>query len=230
MKAVPNREKSMSSLHSKKVTAVLDKLFARAEAEDGPLFERIRADAAKHGRPFDDNRDSGLLAEAFMPVDQAAGRFLYSLARARGNPLIVEFGTSFGISTIYLAAAARDSGGGRVVTTEKEPGKVKSAREHIEEAGLSDHVEVREGDALETLRDLDGPVDLLFLDGWKSLYLPVLKLLEPRLRPGAAVIGDDLRLFPEQLQPYLDRVRNPENDYVSVEIPIGDGMELSTRI
>jgi predicted O-methyltransferase YrrM len=220
----------MSSLHSPKVTGVLDRLFARADAEDGPLFERIRAEFAKTGESFDEERVSGQLTEAFMPVDRASGLFLYSLARARKSQLVVEFGTSFGISTIHLAAAVRDNGGGRVVTTEKDPGKVKRAREHFEEAGLIDYVEVREGDAQETLRTLEGPVDVLFLDGWKNLYLPVLKLLEPRLRPGAAVIGDDLDLFPDKLQPYLARVRNPAHGYVSVTIPLGDGMELSTRV
>jgi predicted O-methyltransferase YrrM len=220
----------MSSLHSPKVTGVLDRLFARADAEDGPLFDRIRAEFAETGESFDEERVSGQLTEAFMPVDRASGLFLYSLARGRKSQLVVEFGMSFGISTIHLAAAVRDNGGGRVVTTEKDSGKVKRAREYFEEAGLIDYVEVREGDALQTLRALEGPVDLLFLDGWKNLYLPVLELLEPRLRPGAAVVGDDLNLFPDKLQPYLDRVRNPANGYVSVTIPLGDGMELSTRV
>ncbi len=172
---------------------------------------------------------SALLAEVFMPVDRSGGCFLYSLARTQGSRLIVEFGTSFGISTIHLAAAARDNGNGRVVTTEKEPGKALRAREHLEEAGLLDYVEIREGDALETLRTLDGSIDLLFLDGWKKLYLPVLKLLEPKLRSGAAVVGDDINIFPEELKPYLDYVRDPANGYVSLAIPLGDGMELSIR-
>jgi predicted O-methyltransferase YrrM len=220
----------MSSLHSAKVAAVLDRLFARADAEDPPRFERIRAEFAKGGESFDEDRASNLLTEAYMPVDRASGLFLYSLARGRKGQLVVEFGMSFGISTIHLAAAVRDNGGGRVVTTEKDPGKVKRARGHLEEAGLIDYVEIREGDALETLRTLEGPVDVLFLDGWKNLYLPVLKLIEPRLRPGAAVVGDDLDLFPDKLQPYLDHVRNTANGYVSVTIPLGDGMELSTRV
>jgi predicted O-methyltransferase YrrM len=220
----------MSSLHSKQVADVLEGLFEAADKEDPPVFERIQAEFGHIGGPGDEARARGLLAEVFMPVDRAGGRFLYCLARAQGSRLIVEFGTSFGISTIHLAAAARDSGGGRVVTTEMEPGKVRRAREHLEAAGLLDLVEIREGDALETLRTLGGPIDLLFLDGWKNLYLPVLQLLEPRLRPGAAIVGDDVNLFPEQLQPYLDNVRNPANGYVSQEIPLGDGLELSTRV
>jgi predicted O-methyltransferase YrrM len=220
----------MSSLNSKIVATVLDTLFAQADAEDPPRFERLREMAAQSGEPLDSPRSHSLLSEVFMPVDRAGGRFLYSLARAQGSRLIVEFGTSFGISTIHLAAAARDIGdGARVVTTEMEPNKVRRAREHLREARLLDCVDIREGDALETLKTLEGPIDLLFLDGWKKLYLPVLRLLEPRLRPGSAIVADDLALFPEELKPYLDHVRNPTNGYVSLEVPIGDGMELSIR-
>ena len=85
------------------------------------------------------------------------------------------------------------------------------------------------GDALETLRDLQRDVSLAFLDGWKNLYLPCLELLEPKLVPGALVVADDIHLFPDALKPYLDYVRNPKNGYVSVAVPIGDALELSTR-
>ena len=134
-----------------------------------------------------------------MPVDRPSGRFLYNLVRTQGSRTVVEFGMSFGISTIHLAAAVRDNGSGRVITTELDAGKVRRATSHLAEAGLLDVVEIRHGDALETLRDLEGPVDLVFLDGWKVLYLPVLQLLEPQLRPGAAVVADDLVLFPDEL-------------------------------
>ena len=121
----------MSSLHSKKVADVLDRLFEEAEVEDPPRFERLQTEFPDRGQRRDEAGASRLLAEIFMPVDRAGGRFLYCLARAQGSRLIVEFGTSFGISTIHLAAAARDNGDGRVVTTEMEPGKVKRAREHL---------------------------------------------------------------------------------------------------
>ena len=164
-----------------------------------------------------------------MPVDRPSGRFLYNLVRAQGSRTVVEFGMSFGISTIHLAAAVRDNGSGRVVTTELDAGKVRRATNHLSEAGLLDCVDIRHGDALETLRDLEGPVDLVFLDGWKLLYLPVLQLLEARLRPGAAVVADDLVLFPDELQTYLEYVRDPSHGYTSVEVPIGDHFELSVR-
>jgi predicted O-methyltransferase YrrM len=91
-------------------------------------------------------------------------------------------------------------------------------------------VEVREGDAFETLaRELGEPIDLVLLDGWKELYLPLLKFLEPRLSAGALVIADDLNIAPDALRSYLHYVRDPLNRYVSAEVPLDDGLELSLR-
>jgi predicted O-methyltransferase YrrM len=90
-------------------------------------------------------------------------------------------------------------------------------------------IDLRVGDALETLKHLQPNVSVVFLDGWKNIYLPVLRLLEPVLLPGALVVADDLDLFPAVLAPYLAYVREPANRYVSVTIPIGDAMELSVR-
>jgi len=176
-----------------------------------------------------DDEMADLLNQAYIPVSPEAGRFLYAVVRAGKPGTVVEFGTSYGISTIYMAAAVRDRGEGRVITTELHPGKARKAREHIREAGLMDFVEVREGDALDTLKDVRTGVGLAFLDGWKILYLPVLKLLEAALIPGALIVADDLDLFPEVHKPYLAYVRDPANGYISVEVPIGDRIELSVR-
>jgi predicted O-methyltransferase YrrM len=210
-----------SSLHDPTVTRVLNALHSQADTVDPPLL-------ANMGDGTDDEM-AHLLDQAFIPVSADAGRFLYTLVRAARSGTVVEFGTSFGISTIYLAAAVRDRGDGRVITTELHSGKAQRARENLRAAGLLDYVDLREGDALETLRDVIGGVTFLFLDGWKKLYLPVLKLLEPALEPGALVAADDLDLFPEVHKPYLAYVRNPANGYVSVEVPIGDRLELSVR-
>ena len=219
----------MSSLFSPRVAGVLDRLFVEAERGDPLVFERVKAEEERRGGPQDEAALSDLLGQAFMPVDRSSGRFLYNLVRTQGSRTVVEFGMSLGISTIHLAAAVRDNGSGRVVTTELDSGKVRRASGYLSEAGLLDCVEIRHGDALETLGNLDGTVDLVFLDGWKLLYLPVLQLLEPRLRPGAAVVADDLVLFPDQLRTYLEYVRDPSHGYTSVEVPIGDHFELSVR-
>ena len=210
-----------SSLDDPAVSRVLDALHSQADTVDPPLLAHM-------GDRTDDEM-AHVLDLAYIPVSRDAGRFLYTLVRAITTGTVVEFGASFGISTIYLAAAVRDRGDGAVITTELHSGKAQKARENLRAAGLLDYVDLREGDALETLKHIAGGVTLLFLDGWKKLYLPVLKLLEPALAPGALVAADDLDLFPEVHRPYLAYVRNPGSGYVSVEVPIGDRLELSVR-
>jgi predicted O-methyltransferase YrrM len=211
-----------SCLHDPRVRRVLEGMHAAADRIDPPLLAKA---AGKSGP-----ERALLLGDAFIPVSADAGRLLYALARSGAHGTIVEFGTSFGISTIYLAAAVRDRGAGVVVTTEVHAGKAERAREYIREAGLLDVVDLRVGDALETLADLRRDVCFAFLDGWKNLYLPVLRLLEPALQAGAQIVADDLDLFPDVLRAYLAYVRDPLNGYVSVAIPIGDAMELSVRV
>ena len=131
------------------------------------------------------------MGELYLAVSPAEGRLLYLLARAARARRLVEFGASYGVSTLYLAGAAQDTGGA-LVTTEAHPDKCRALRENLAEAGLAERVTVLEGDALKTLADLPGPIDLLLLDGWKSLYLPVLMLLRPRLVEGALVLADNV--------------------------------------
>lgn len=214
-------DSTTSTLHDPRVRRVLDGMHAESERVDPPILAKAKGLSQK--------QRAALLDEAFIPVDAQAGRLLFTLARTCAPGTFVEFGTSFGISTIYLAAAVRDRGAGRVITTELHAGKAARAREYLSEAGLLDLVDLRLGDALETLKDLPHDLALVFLDGWKNLYLPCLKLLEPKLSPGALVVADDIDLFPDALKPYLDYVRDPANGYVSVKVPVGDGMELSAR-
>jgi len=211
----------ISTLYDPKVRDVLDGMHAAADSNDPPLLAKARGkqDSARHA----------ILDEAFIPVSRDGGRLVYTLVRGAAPGTTVEFGTSFGISTIYMAAAVRDRGAGRVITTELLKAKADRAREYIREAGLLDVVDLRVGDALETLKDLKPDVTVLFLDGWKDLYLPVLKMLEPKLKAGALVAADDIHLFPEALQKYLDYVREPANGYVSVTFPEGDAVEVSVR-
>ena len=161
----------------------------------------------------------------WLTVSRETGRLLYMLARSIGARNIVEFGTSFGISTLHLAAALRDNGGGRLITSEFEPSKVARAREHLTEGGVIDLVEIRQGDALQTLRvDLPDTIDLLLLDGAKALYPDILSRVESRLRPGAFVVADNADDSPD----YLAHVRAPASGYMSM--PFGEDVELSMRI
>jgi predicted O-methyltransferase YrrM len=210
-----------SSLYDPRIRRVLDGMHAEADRVDPPLR------AAAQGKEGAER--AALLEHAFIPVSPDAGRLLYALVRGAAPGTTVEFGTSYGISTIYMAAAVRDRGDGRVITTELNTAKAERASEYIRDAGLTDVVDLRVGDALETLEGLQPDVSVVFLDGWKNLYLPMLELLEPALQSGALVAADDLDLFPAALKTYLDYVRDPANGYVSVMIPVGDAMELSVR-
>jgi predicted O-methyltransferase YrrM len=134
------------------------------------------------------------------------------------------------VSTIYLVAAVRDARGGLVIGSEIEPGKVARARANVEEAGLSEYVEIREGNAQETLRDPGGPVDMVLLDGFKELSLPILKLLAPHQHSGSAVLADNIFTFRQALASYVAHLHDPSNGFSSVTLFLGDGMEYSIRL
>jgi len=170
------------------------------------------------------------LKDLYVPVSPKQGQFLYSVARSIRAKRIVEFGTSFGVSTTYLAAAVRDNGGGIVIGSELEPNKVVAARRNIDEARLNEFVEIREGDAQQTLQDPGGSVDMVLLDGFKQLYLPMLQLLTPRLRNGAVVVADNIFTFRFALAPYVSYVQGPANGFLSMTLFLGDGMEYSVRL
>jgi predicted O-methyltransferase YrrM len=224
----------MDTFTTNPVASLLNRLFAEAEAidpattpsvaaywnglssEDRALLVRSRTDYAElYGR----------LKDVPLAVSPETGNLLYILARSARATSIVEFGTSFGLSTICLAAALRDNGGGRLITSEFEPSKVARAKANLAEAGLADLVEFREGDALETLaRDLPESVDLLLLDGAKALYSEILELVAPRLRPGAQIVADNADFCPS----YLEHVRSKSSGYLSV--PFAGDIELSIRL
>ena len=220
----------MNTLHSNPVAPLLQRLFAEAdEARIGLRAIAAGLPAGELSRLMRSRTDYldfySRLKDQPLPVSPATGTLLYMLARSTNARHVVEFGTSFGISTLHLAAALRDNGGGRLVGSEFEPSKVARARANLEAAGLADLVEIRAGDALRTLAaDLPETIDLVLLDGAKSLYPDVLDLLQDRLRPGAFVIADNAGHCPE----YLDRVRSPASGWLSTAL--ADDVELSMRL
>ncbi len=195
--------------------------------EQTPRLREMR-DQLSAARTAQERADA--MSGFYIPVTPEAGRLLYSLVRAARPATIVEFGMSLGISALHLASAVRDNGSGKVVTTELSVDKIAAAKRTFAETGLNDLITILEGDALSTLADLEGPVGFVLLDGWKELYLPVIKLLEARLSPGALVVADNTEMA--DTQPYLDYVRNPENGYVSVNFAAreSDSMEISCRV
>jgi predicted O-methyltransferase YrrM len=218
-----------STLTTAPLAPLLARLFAdaaRASPATSPDIADLLRDRDRLMRDKTAYRDFyGRLKEFPLAVSPATGALLYMLARSSGARSIVEFGTSFGISTLHLAAALRDNGGGCLITSELEPSKIARARENLQAGALLDLVEIREGDALQTLgRDLPETIDLLLLDGAKALYSDILSLVERRLRPGALIVADNADYCPD----YLAYVRSPDNGYLST--PFAEDVELSLRL
>ncbi|MFJ4192597.1 O-methyltransferase [Pseudomonas sp. NPDC089534] len=217
----------MTTLTSAPLAPLIERLYTQASAATSPVLETVSRDERErlmHSKT-EYRQLYAMLKDLWLPVSRDTGKLLYMLARSTKAKAIVEFGTSFGLSTLHLAAALRDNGGGVLIGSEFEPSKIALARHHFEEGGVSDLVEIREGDALVTLAsNLPGSVDLLLLDGAKALYGDVLGLVEKHLRPGALVVADNTDYCPE----FVAHVRSPQNGYVSV--PFADDIEVSMRL
>jgi len=219
-----------SSLEDPRVKTVLDRLHEAASGDVIRMAGRLPTFlGAMLNRRIDPVEMSRRFKDVYIPLSRPQGKLLYLVARSIDARRIVEFGTSFGVSTLYAAAAARDNGTGRVIGSELEPGKRAKAVENLAEAGLGGVAEVRLGDALQTLRDVPPPIDLILLDGWKDLYLPMIELLAPKLRPGAVVLADNVRTFKRALAPFLDYVQSGKNGFESVTLPFPSGFEYSVR-
>jgi len=220
----------MTTLTTAPIAPLLERLFTEAD-ESSPTASPAVADlsAEERVRLMRSKTEYldlyGRLKDLPLPVSRETGALLYMLARGCGARTIVEFGTSFGISTLHLAAALRDNGGGRLITSEFEPSKLARARDNLAAGGVIDLVEIREGDALQTLSvDLPDTIDLVLLDGAKALYPDILGLVESRLRPGAFIVADNADHSPD----YLARMRSRDGSYLSVAV--GEDVELSMRI
>jgi predicted O-methyltransferase YrrM len=223
-----------STLHSDAVASTLTRLLAAEEQQD--LVAAFAAAGVDVGGDYPVDLSAAELAERtkdiIMSVTAEGGQLLYLLTRAARASTVVEFGTSFGISTLYLAAAVRDNGGGRVITTELQADKARSARESFRSAGLDDVIDLRLGDARETLRDLPEPVDVLLLDGWPDLRMAILSVVQPRMRPGSLLIVDDIDLdigrdFNRDFVAHLD---DPANGFLSIRLPIHMGVQLCLKL
>lgn len=198
------------------VSAVLADYEARAAREEA-LWDTLGPEEAE--RRID---------EMLLPVGRATGTLLNLLAREAGARRILEVGSSFGYSTVWLAEAAR-AVHGKVISLELKREKTEYATAQLARAGLADFVEFRVGDALESLAALAGPFDLVLIDLWKNLYVPVFELLHPKLAPGALVVADNM-IEPASARPHAQAYRHAvqaARDMTSVLLPVGNGIELS---
>jgi len=197
-----------------------------------PVIERVLADFER--RAEDEQRRTLTpgtnLDELLLSVGRDVGMLLYLLATGGQARRILELGTSYGYSTVWLAAAARATGG-KVVSLELKEFKIEQARQSLTRAGLSTRVEFHAGDCLETLKTLTGSFDFVLLDVWKDIYLPCFELVHPKLAPGGVIIADNM-LLPQAVRPqaeaYRARVRQA-GDMDSVLLDIGNGIEVSRK-
>ncbi len=216
---------TMTSLHKSPLAPLLARLISEARASEDALAAQRAVNTADGGDPrTEDYRAFYARAkDLYLAVSPETARLLYVLARSSHAHAIVEFGASFGVSTLHLAAALKDNGGGRLITTEFEATKVVQLKRNIAAAGLEEFIEIRAGDALETLaRDLPERIDLVLLDGAKPLYPQILALLEPRFGPGTLIVADNADMCPQ----YLTHVRG--GGYIS--LPFASDVEVSMWI
>jgi predicted O-methyltransferase YrrM len=181
------------------------------------------------------------LRDKLVALDRSKAEFCYHVCRALRARRIVEAGTSFGVSTLFLAAAVRDNlrhepqpshaatGHPIVIGTEHEPDKARIARGHFGEGGLSDLIDLREGDLRDTLKDVGGPIDFMLIDIWTPMALPALALISPHLREGAVVICDNTQQFREAYREYFDFVCDPSNGLRTMTLPFEGGLEFTVR-
>ncbi|KAL4898857.1 hypothetical protein BDW74DRAFT_126457 [Aspergillus multicolor] len=178
-----------------------------------------------------------LMLDKFIALDEDKCQFLYQLINAMGATNVVEAGTSFGVSTIYLALAVAQTKAatgkpGVVVATEKEAEKAVVARKYWAECGevVTEQIDLREGDLLETLKTGLPQIDLLLLDIWSALSLPTLKTIQPYLRHGAVVLTDNTISGAKGYADLLAYLRDTQNGFRNMTLPFTNGFEMSVYL
>ncbi|KAL2125904.1 hypothetical protein VTI74DRAFT_2294 [Chaetomium olivicolor] len=233
---------------SPRVHALLARLHAASEAQEkswSQSFFYLKRLIAFYlfSTPWTAGADDHM-RDKFVALEEDKCHFMYLLARAKGALNIVEAGTSFGVSTIYLALAVGQNVAdqkalgktvsGKVIATEKEPSKAARAREHWAEAGdeVAGIIELREGNLLETLKmeGMPDEVDFLLLDIWTPMALPTLKIIKPRLKKGAVVLADNTSMARPMYKEYLDYIHDPANGFKTTEITYAGGLQMSVYL
>jgi len=219
-------------LRDPKIEAVLDRAYKEWKSQRRQLLWRFLPMLPRFlfKRKMDWQDMLARTKDLYLPLEVEQGGLLYVTARAIGARRVAEYGTSFGVSTLYLAAAVRDNGGGTVIGTEILPEKAEVARANFAEAGLGDLIDLRVGDARETLKDCGGPLDLVLLDGWKNIELEILQLLQPQLRAGAVVFTDNVFTFEADNRGQREYMADPRNGFRAIVLPLKDGMEVAAYV
>ncbi len=219
-----------SLVQDRDLGALLDRLHAASDAQEAAIGAYFDGGA---DRPtgYEDESSTGreFWRDKFVALDRDKAELCYSLSRAVGARRIIEAGTSFGVSTLYLAAAVRDNGGGIVTTCDIEETKVAVARRHFEEGGLSEFIDTRVGDIRSTLREIDRPVDVLALDIWAPIAGDVIELVGPHLRVGGLVIADNTTARRNLYARLIAYLEEPANGFTTLTLPYDGGLELAVK-
>lgn len=212
-------------IRDSRIEAVLKRLHAAADAQEE------EAELAAHPRNLKNTPwGPDFLKDKMIPIHREQGAFIYLLARSIRAKTIIEFGTSHGLSTIYLAAAIRDNDtGGQVIGTEFVAEKMEQAQRNLEEAGVAAFARIQPGDARQTLRDIPHGIDMCLMDGFPPYSLEIFRLIAPRLRKGAIVVVDGTETLREPQADFLAYLSDPANGFRYTELPIGDGTGLAVK-
>jgi len=219
-----------------RLEAVLDRLYAEHDGQTEGLIAYFTARAQEGTLDWNelDAQTNHFLSDKLVALDRNKAEFCYQICRALDARRVVEAGTSFGVSTLFLAAAVRDNarkdgGPAVVIGTEYEPAKAAAARANFAAAGLSDVVDLREGDLRETLSDVAAPVDFMLIDIWTPMARPALALVAPRLREGAVVVCDNTEQFRDAYRDYFAFIEDRANRLRTMTLPFQGGLELTVR-
>jgi predicted O-methyltransferase YrrM len=226
----------MSVLHDPKLERLLAELHARSDEQLAELrsYDAERVNQAQPAAEDEAARLKAFRSDKLVALDRDKAELCYLLCRAGNVRWVVEIGTSYGVSTLYLAAAVRDNlsaagGEGVVIGTEYEPTKARAARANFAKAGLSRFIDLREGDLRETLKRIDGPVDFMLVDVWIAMARPALELVAPHLRPGAIVVCDNTEQYRGAYADYFAFLAEPANRFRTMTLPFDGGLEVSVR-
>jgi predicted O-methyltransferase YrrM len=183
-------------------------VLARLEAED--------ADERARGVPA---------AERARQVARTTGEFLFALVAPMNDCGVLEIGGSRGYSTIWLAAGVRMISGS-VLSLEHDPRKAEAWRRNVADAGLEGWADLLEGDAFETLPQVDDVFDVVFIDAEKEDYERLFALAREKVEPGALVVADNVLSHVETLGAY-SAARQADPTLVSTTVPLDRGLELT---
>ena len=219
-----------SILNDPVLDRLLPGLHAASLAQDEAIGRYYREERTGPWTGGMEPRDHVFMADKAVALDRDKAEFCYMICRAIGARRIVEAGTSFGVSTLYLAAAVRDNGGGVVFGAEYEPAKVERARANFEAAGLASFIDLREADIFEAIKTFEGPIDFVLFDIWGDVG-PMLDSLLPRLRPGAVLCADNTSgSRTGGYAAMFELIDDPANGFRTMTLPFQGGFELTVKL